>query len=102
MSAYLKLLAVCLVWLPGAIAFASETAFKGAPTDWTTLASREEIKPVFRYEPKGGREGREAFIIAGDNREGTSGWWQKTFAVEGGKTYRFGAWRKVEDVASPR
>src|SRR5256885_73043 len=93
--------AICLAWLSGIAALAAETDIKGAPTGWTSLAPRDEIKPIFRYESKGGRNGREAFMIAGDNREGTSGWWQKTFPVEGGKTYRFSAWRKVEGVASP-
>ena len=73
-----------------------------APAGWTSRASREEIKPAFRYEASGGRNGGGAFVIAGDQRDGTSGWWEKTFEIEGGKTYRFSAWRKTEDVASPR
>src|SRR6476659_717710 len=93
---------LAVICLCGPAAHAAETDIKGAPTGWTALAPRDEIKPTFRYDLKGGREGREAFIIAGDNREGTTGWWQKTFDVEGGKTYRFSAWRKVEGVASPR
>jgi predicted amidohydrolase len=30
------------------------------------------------------------------------GWWQKSFDVEGGKHYRFSAWRRTEGVDSPR
>jgi predicted amidohydrolase len=97
-----SLAVVCWGWLTVGAAFAAETDIKATSTGWTAMAAREEIKPLFRYEPKAGRAGREAFIIAGDNREGTSGWWQKTFPVEGSKTYRFGAWRKVEGVTSPR
>ena len=69
---------------------------------WTTHAPREEIKPSFRRETAGGHRGQEQLFIAGDQREGTSGWWQRTFAVEGGKTYRFSAWRRASGVASPR
>src|SRR4051794_35575442 len=103
MKPFLKSFAViCFCWLPSALALSAETDIKGAPTGWAAMAPRDEIKPLFRYESKGGRDGREAFVIAGDNREGTSGWWQKTFAVEGGQTYRFSAWRKLEGVDSPR
>src|SRR3954471_14781558 len=69
---------------------------------WTSEAPRDEIKPLFRYEPTAGRGGAAALVIAGDERNGTSGWWEKKFPVEGGKTYRFVAWRKVEEVESPR
>jgi len=81
---------------------AAEGTLKTLPSGWTTAAPREEIKPLFRYEPTGGRGGREAFIISGDQRDGTSGWWQKNFDVEGGKTYSFSAWRKLGDVESGR
>src|SRR5947207_8122510 len=97
-----SIVVICLGWLSGTAAIAAETDIKGAPNGWAAMASRDEIKPLFRYDAKGGRDGREAFIIAGDNREGTSGWWQKTFAVEGGKTYSFSAWRKLVDADSGR
>jgi predicted amidohydrolase len=63
---------------------------------------RDEIRPQFRYEPSSGHRGQAALVIAGDHREGTSGYWQKSFPVEGGKAYRFSAWRKTEGVADPR
>jgi predicted amidohydrolase len=40
--------------------------------------------------------------MTGDQREGLSGMWTKTFEVEGGKTYRFTVWRKTEGISSPR
>lgn len=86
----------------GAAASAEETVIHNVPAGWKTAAPRDEIKPSFRYEPKGGRDGRAAFVIAGDVRDGTSGWWQKAFPIEGGKTYRFTAWRKIEGDAKPR
>src|ERR1043165_3112634 len=77
---------------------AAENVAKNAPVGWSTAAPRDEIKPLFRYEPTGGRGGREAFIISGDQRDGTSGWGQKTFDIEGGKAYSFSAGRKLEGV----
>lgn len=74
---------------------AADSSPQNAPAGWTTAAPRDEIKPLFQYQPAGGREGREAWIIAGDNRDGTSGWWQKTFSVEGGQTYSFSAWHNL-------
>src|SRR3954462_4976091 len=81
---------------------AAEGTLTGIPAGWTMESPREEIRPLFRYESTTGRGGQEAFIIAGDNREGTSGWWQNAFAVEGSKTYSFSAWRKLDDVGSGR
>src|SRR5262245_7105175 len=81
---------------------AADSNVPTAPAGWTTAAPREEIKPQFRVEAARGRNGHEALLIVGDSREGTSGWWQKSFAVEGGKTYRFSAWRKESAVDSPR
>ena len=102
MNAGLKLCAgICIAIAFTSIAAAAE-GLLNVPAGWKAAASREEIKPVFRYEASGGRSGGGAFVIAGDQREGTSGWWQKTFEVEGGKTYRFSAWRKTDDVDSPR
>src|SRR5262245_32625708 len=75
---------------------------EAAPDGWKTAAPRDEIKPAFRHEPRGGHGGQGVFLIAGDQREGTSGWWQKSFPVEGGKAYRFTAWRKSDGVSSPR
>jgi predicted amidohydrolase len=69
---------------------------------WLPLAPRDEIKPLFRYEPQGGHGGAAMLIIRGDERDGTSGYWQRRFAVEGGQTYRFTAWRKTAGVQSPR
>jgi predicted amidohydrolase len=84
------------------VAAAADVAPQEAPAGWTAAAPRDEIKPLFRYEPNGGRGGHWALVIAGDTREGTSGWWQKTFEIEGGKTYRFSAWRNTAGVDSPR
>jgi predicted amidohydrolase len=73
-----------------------------APDGWSTAAPREEIRPEFRYDPAGGRSGKGGFVIRHERRDGLQGCWMKTFPVEGGKTYRFAAARRVTDVALPR
>jgi predicted amidohydrolase len=73
-----------------------------APLGWTTAAPRDEIKPQCTYVADGGRGGRGCFVLAADEREGLAGWWQKTLDVAGGKHYRFEAWRKTENIESPR
>ena len=73
-----------------------------APEGWFIAAPREEISPKFGYDPKGGKDGKGAFLIVSDEREGLDGYWTKTFAVTGGKSYRFAALRKIENIASPR
>ncbi len=79
-------------------AAASETY----PDGWSTAAPRDEIRPDFAYSPDGGRDGKGCFIIEHDDREGLDGRWTKTVAIEGGKYYRFRAYRRVTDVKSPR
>jgi predicted amidohydrolase len=73
-----------------------------APDDWTTSAPRPEIRPDFAYQPAGGPGGKGAFVITADRREGLDGCWTKTFAVTGGKHYRFEALYRAKGVAVPR
>lgn len=72
------------------------------PDGWTTSAPRAELRPKFSYDVHGGRDGKGAFVIAADGREGLDGWWTRTVAVKGGTHYRFHAVRKVDHVALPR
>lgn len=72
------------------------------PAGWSAHAPRDEIRPEFSYDPKGGRDGAGAFVISADAREGLHGWVQKSFPVAGGKHYTFSAVRKVEGVPVPR
>jgi predicted amidohydrolase len=73
-----------------------------APAGWRAEAPRNEIRPAFAYAPKGGRDGKGAFLITHDRREGLHGHWSKTFAVQGGRWYRFRAVRKVDKVPAAR
>ena len=69
---------------------------------WQHTAPREEIAPRFVYEPDGGRENSATLVIEADDRTGLSGSWFKTVPIEGGKHYRFSAWRKCNAVSAPR
>ena len=82
-----------LLALPASVAAEPEQ-----PEGWTTAAPREEIRPRFAYEPRGGRDDKGAFIIRHDRREGLDGWWTHAFPVRGGRFYRFHAVRKVDHV----
>jgi predicted amidohydrolase len=72
------------------------------PEGWQTKAPRDEIRPQFAYRPDGGRDGKGAFVITHDHREGLDGYWTRTFAVQGGRFYRFHTIRKVIAVPVPR
>lgn len=69
---------------------------------WQTKASRDEIKPVFSQLDSAGRDGKMALIIAGDQREGLSGYFHKTVPVEAGASYRFSAWYQIKNIPLER
>lgn len=73
-----------------------------APPGWTTAAPRDEIRPLFSYDPQGGPHGQGSFVITSQPLEGMHGWWQKSFPVQGGQFYRFSAMRKGEQIDVPR
>src|SRR5262245_21609860 len=72
------------------------------PDGWTTAAPRDEIRPELTYERTGGPDGRGAFVITHDRREGLDGCWTRTFPVGGGKHYRFHVLYRADGVAVPR
>jgi predicted amidohydrolase len=86
--------------LTASFTFAAEEA--PAPSGWLPGSPREEIRPAFSFDAKGGPKGNGALVISADEREGLQGFWQKTFPVTGGKHYRFSAVRKVTNVDLPR
>ena len=85
-----------------AAGFGAETAAGQAPEGWTTAAPRDEIRPAFAFDAKGGRNGAGCFIIRADQREGLDGCWRKTFPVQGGRYYAFGSSYKASGVPVPR
>jgi len=73
-----------------------------SPEGWQGVAARDEIKPAFSFNPKGGPMQAGSLVIRTDKREGLDGHWEKTFPVKGGQWYRFRAVRRVENVPVPR
>src|SRR5687767_15066443 len=65
-------------------------------------APRDEIKPEFSFNPKGGPDGRGGWIVRSDSREGLHGFWTRAIAITGGKHYRFTAYRRTQNVQTPR
>ena len=76
-----------LGWLPSLLA-----ASQGG---WTEQSPRDEIRPAFS------RKG-DAMIITHDAREGLDGWYQQTFAVQGGDFFKFSATRLTTGVENAR
>jgi predicted amidohydrolase len=72
------------------------------PEGWQGVAARDEIKPVFSFNPKGGPSHTGSLVIRTDQRAGLDGHWEKTFPVKGGQWYCFRALRHVENVPVPR
>lgn len=94
----MKTILFTFVWL----ACASVQLAASSMEDWSPQAPREEIRPRFERAPTGGKSGHGALVIQHDDREGLNGWWQKSFAIKPGQHYRFTAWRRAENVATPR
>ncbi|MBI1832033.1 MAG: carbon-nitrogen hydrolase family protein [Planctomycetes bacterium] len=84
------------------IAAISTVEFSLAQDGWQPAAPRDEIKPRFSFDPKGGPKGGGTLTIVAENREGLHGWWQKSFPISGGKFYEFHAIRAVHQVEAPR
>jgi predicted amidohydrolase len=71
-------------------------------TGWTPASPRDEIRPSFHLDPKGGAEGRAALVIQADARQGLDGCWTRAFPVTGGQHYRFAALFRATNVPVPR
>lgn len=77
---------------------AAEVAY---PAGWQPMAQRDEIRPTFAYHANGGPKHNGTFVISTSHSSGDNGWFQKTYAVVGGKTVRFQAVRQIQNVAAP-
>jgi len=69
---------------------------------WKGDSPRDEIKPAFSFNPKGGPLRRGALVISANEREGLDGHWEKTFEAKGGQFYRFHAVRRTKNISVPR
>tara|TARA_R110002111_G_scaffold256979_2_gene324673 strand:+ start:177552 stop:178904 length:1353 start_codon:yes stop_codon:yes gene_type:complete len=70
----------------------------GLHDGWRAMTPREELRPTVSWDADAGPTNKGAYIIQADGREGLMGHIQKTFPVEGGKTYEFTALRKTEGI----
>lgn len=67
----------------------------GKAGPWTSHAAREEISPVFEQR-------EDNLHLSSPGNPGTNGHWRRDIPVEGGRPYRFRAWRQAENVSHPR
>ena len=91
-----------LTFVTSMMGLGEETGTNSAPESWTTTAPRDEIRPQFAFDPKGGPDDTGCFLIRADQREGLDGCWRKTFPIQGGKYYRFESFYKASGVSVPR
>jgi predicted amidohydrolase len=72
------------------------------PDGWETKAPRDEIRPAFSFDPRGGPKHAGSLVVHHDSREGLDGWFEKSFDVAGGDFFKFTAVRRLTNVAVPR
>ncbi len=83
-------------------ALGAATASPVSHDGWRAAAPREEIRPAFKVELKGGPDGQGSFVIVADAQPGRHGYWTKTFPVEGGRHFQFRVLRKVAGLEQAR
>ena len=71
------------------------------PAGWEPTSHREETRPQFSFNARGGPLHRGAFVITSSDSVGENGWFQKSFNVAGGKFVHFAAVRKTTHVSAP-
>jgi predicted amidohydrolase len=91
-----------VAWVVGGLACQADSPTTVAPDGWQAVAPRDEIRPQFSYNPKGGPAREGSLVIRTGPLEGFDGHWARTFPVKGGQYYRFHALRRVEHVSSAR
>jgi predicted amidohydrolase len=97
-------MALAMTALPRATPAAEVTSASGASAAdaWQTAAPREELRPDFSLDPKGGPGGGSCMVIRTDAHAGLDGCWSRTFPIVAGKHYRFSALYKTSHVEVPR
>jgi predicted amidohydrolase len=99
--AVVALVGLVIAW-PSPAALATGEPGAISPDGWTATAPRDEIRPAFAFDPKGGLDGKGLLSISADKREGLAGYWAKSFPVKGGKHYGFTAHYQAKGVGTPR
>lgn len=96
----MRTLAICLLACCAQLTLAR--AAEQLPEGWQTISPRDEIRPTFSFESQGGPKQTGSLVITHDQRDGLDGWFQKSYAVQGGEYYRFHAVRQARHVSVPR
>lgn len=71
-----------------------------APSNWQSWSPRQEIAPHFAFNASAGADGKGAWVIEADSREGLYGCWKGEFPVQGGRPHRFSALYRANGVAN--
>lgn len=82
------------------VAFVSSLSL-AAERNWELRSPRLELQPSFALEENPAPQSPTLRITTGDS-VAEHGWWQRPFAVSGGKFYEFRVERQTKDVATPR
>ena len=77
-------------------------AYCEEPAPWRPVSPRDEVRPKFSRQSGGGPEDAPRLAIDADGRPGLIGHWEKSYPVEGGKTYEFSVWRRAVGVPHAR
>jgi hypothetical protein len=93
-----SVLSVAMVQTPSAPPAARRAESAPFPAGWEQVSQREEIRPAFSFDPRGGPGGSGAFVITTADSVGQHGWCQKAYPIIGGKSYRFQAARRTDNV----
>ncbi|HRJ10198.1 MAG TPA: carbon-nitrogen hydrolase family protein [Prosthecobacter sp.] len=70
--------------------------------EWQFHAPRPETAPLHELHDGGGPAGQPILTLQTGPGEHWAGHWTRSQPVEGGRHYRFTAWRKYENVPEPR
>ncbi len=97
---HLRVIFLCAVFPVTVWAAAAEE--EAVADGWRYVSPRAETMAEHRYDAKAGREAKGGLVVQAGEGTHWTGSWQKTVPVQGGKHYRFTAWRKYENVAEPR
>lgn len=69
---------------------------------WTAKAPRDEIRPSFAFDERGGPNASGSLVITHDERRALDGWFERSYPVQGGEWRRLTAKRKLSQAPSAR
>lgn len=82
--------------------FCIASSIAAGSDDWSVWAPRDEARPEAGQPKTGGHDGNSALVLKSGPGEHWIGCWTRTLAIDGGKHYRFNAWRRFTAMPLPR